>query len=151
MADETLPPADNTANNSGKKPRGKPFVQGDPRINRRGRPVKTMSALQKELQDIWSEIMFDGDGKPIIDEVSGKALTRLRARLRVATSSRNTAEFRTALEYAYGRPRENIDITSGGDKIIFEVVRADGRKAIQNTDANPPRSAGEIPDEPGKA
>jgi phage terminase large subunit len=117
-------PAVNKAEISGKKKAtGRPFVKGDPRINRRGRLVSDMSALKKEYQKVWSEIMFveamDENGRPIldkktgkpkmvpaIDEVTGEKLTRLTARLRVSTSSRNTQEFQTALAYAYGKPTE---------------------------------------------
>ncbi len=111
----------NTAENSAKKAPGKPFVKGDPRINRKGRPVRGMDELKREWQDVWSEIMFDSNNLPIIDEVTGKKLTRLKARMRIATSSRNTQEFRTALEYAYGKPKEEIDLTSGGEPIQTKV------------------------------
>ena len=114
----------NTAENSKKRVPGKPFTKGDPRINRKGRPVRGMDALKAEWQDVWSEIMFDSNGQPIIDEVTGKKLTRLKARMRIATSSRNTQEFRTALEYAYGKPKEELDITSGGEALTIKIVKA---------------------------
>jgi len=135
--------ATNKAQNSTKPKRvpGRPFTKDnketgekDPRINRRGRLVSDMTALKREYQKVWSEIMFvealDENGRPIldkktgkpkmvpaVDDVTGEKLTRLVARLRVSTSSRNTQEFQTALAYAFGKPKEEIDITSGGEKI----------------------------------
>ena len=109
--------------NTGNNRKAGTFVKGDPRINRKGRPIKTFNALRKEWQDIFAEIMFDGDGKPMLDEVTGKALTRLKARMRVSTSSRNFQEFRTALEYAYGKPMTEIDLTSGGEINHIITVR----------------------------
>jgi len=97
---------------------GKP--NGNP-INRRGREVNGFDALRKEWQRIWSEVLFDTNGKPIIDEVTGEKLTRLTARMRTATSSRNTKEFEVALAYAYGKPRDELDITSGGEKIVIAI------------------------------
>jgi len=113
------------ANNPNAKDNLKPFEKGDKRINRKGRAIRGFDALRKEWQDIWSEIMFDGNGQPIIDEVTGKALTRLRGRMRIATSSRNHQEFRTALEYAYGKPKEEIDLSNSDgslQKVIIEYV-----------------------------
>lgn len=112
------------------------FVKGDPRINRKGRPVRSFDALRKEWQEIFAEVMYDDKGQPIIDEVTGKKLTRLKARMRLATSSRNHHEFRTALEYAFGKPRESIDLTSGGEKITtIKVIWDDG------SDGTPPETA----------
>ena len=85
----------------------------DPRINRRGRIIRGLDALSKEWQAIWAEVMFDERGQPIIDEVTGKALTRIQARMRVATSSRNNQEFKVALEYAYGKVPQPV--TGVGD------------------------------------
>lgn len=121
--------------NTGNNRKAGTFVKGDPRINRKGRPIKTFNALRKEWQDIFAEIMFDSDGKPILDEVTGKALTRLKARMRVSTSSRNFQEFRTALEYAYGKPMTEIDLTSGGEKIdgVIRIVVHDDSKDANGT------------------
>jgi hypothetical protein len=64
--------------------------------------------------------MLDSSGKPIIDEATGREMTRLIARMRIATSSRNVKEFETALAYAYGKPKEQIDITSGGKPLTWK-------------------------------
>src|SRR3972149_1144771 len=109
----------NTGENRPRKPGT--FTKGDPRINRKGRPVRGMDALKAEWQDVWSEIMFDSNGQPIIDEVTGKKLTRLKARMRIPTSSRTPQELRTAFESASGKPKENPTITPGGKPIEPKV------------------------------
>jgi len=112
------------ANNPNAVDNLRPFVKGDPRINRKGRAVRGFDALRKEWQDIWSEILFDDKGNPIMDEVTKKSLTRLRARMRIATSSRNPAEFKTALEYAFGKVKDEVDLTSGGEALVVKVIKA---------------------------
>jgi hypothetical protein len=109
----------------------KPFVKGDSRINRKGRAVNGFDQLRKEWQKIWNEIMLDDKGQPIIDAETGKQLTRIKARMRIATSSRNHQEFRTALEYAYGKVKEEVDVTSAGNALVVQIV-----KASDDTDAN---------------
>ena len=130
--------ATNKAENSGKKKAtGRPFTKDnkatgekDARINRRGRLVSDMTALKREYQKIWAEIMLDENGKPIKD-ADGELLTRLRARLRVSTSSRNTQEFQTALAYAFGKPKEEIEENHKGE-IILRVVREETKKTNDN-------------------
>lgn len=46
----------------------------DPKINRLGRKIRGKDALRKEWEAIWSEVMLDDKGNPIIDDVTGKAL-----------------------------------------------------------------------------
>ena len=100
---------------------GKGFVKGDPRINRKGRAIRGKDALRNEWEAIWSEIMFDGNGEPIIDEVTGNALTRLRARMRTMTTSRNVKELELALAYTFGKPKEEIE-QSGATTQRIEIV-----------------------------
>lgn len=95
----------------------------DPRINRRGRLVSNAAALEKEIKGILAEIMLDEKGRPIVDDVSGEKLTRLRARLRVASSSRGR-EFWDLLAHAYGKPRERVDV-EGKQEITLRVIYQD--------------------------
>jgi len=44
-------------------------------------------------------------------------LTRIEAMLRLMSSSRNPADRKLFLEYAFGKPKEELDVTSGGEKI----------------------------------
>ena len=109
-------------------PTGKGGFQERPQqINRKGRPLRTPSALEKEIQDILAEIMYDENGQPLKDEVTNKALTRLRARLRVASSSRNPKEFWSMVEHGYGKPKQRLDITSDGGKITSLPANAEER------------------------
>ena len=120
------------ANNPNAKANLVPFVKGDKRINRRGRIVKTRDKLRDEWQAIWAEIMFDDKGNPIIDEVTGKALTRLQARMRTMTTSRNVKELELALAYTYGKPKDEVELT-GKDGNVLEIVI---RKASDATGNN---------------
>ena len=112
-------------NNPNAKDNLKPFEPGAKwKGNRHGRIVKPGS-LAAEWQKIWSEILFeqakDESGKklfdksdepimrPVIDETTGKTLTRLSARMRAATTSRNVKEFEIALK-ASGYYNEKLQI-----------------------------------------
>jgi hypothetical protein len=95
----------------------KPFQKGDKRINRLGRKIRGKDALRREWEAIWSEIMFDENGKPIIDDITGKALTRLKAQMRAMTTSTNIRKVELALAYTYGKPKEEVDLTSGGEAL----------------------------------
>ena len=112
----------------------KPFEKGyDPRRNMKGRAIRGFDALRREWQEIWAEILFDEHGQPIIDPVTEKALTRLRARMRTATTSRNFQEFRTALEYAYGKVKEEVE-HSGNVKTDIGINLVDYRTGIAKTE-----------------
>ena len=97
----------------GKPPADKQFGKsGGNKINRKGRAVNGFDALRKEWQKIWNEVLLDDKGNPIIDPETKRQMTRLVARMRIATSSRNTKEFEIALAYAYGKPKEQIDVNA---------------------------------------
>jgi len=99
----------------------KPFVKGDdPRRNKKGRAVNSFDQLRKAWLKVWNETLKDSNGNPIIDEESDRELSRITARMRIATSSKNTKEFEVALAYGYGKPKEQIDITSGGKSLTWK-------------------------------
>ena len=83
----------------------------DPNINRKGRP-KGFDELRKLAQEIAAE--NDGD------------FTVIYAMLKRLAKSRNGGDNRTFLEYAYGKPKESIDVTSGGEKI--QDTKADNER-----------------------
>lgn len=95
----------------------KPFVKGDKRINRKGRP-KNFDMLRTLTQAIASEA--------IDEEENGKRLTRVEKIVRDWLNSRNFQKQKAALELAYGKVPDALDITSQGKPIEFvEIVRPD--------------------------
>ena len=97
----TAPSASNTASNStkrrGRGP-GKPFVPGDPRINRKGRP-RSFDALRKLAQMIANE------------EQGGR--TRAEQILREMATGDASQKLRF-LEIAYGRVPDQVAIEADG-------------------------------------
>ena len=87
-----------------------PFVKGDKRINRKGRP-KSFDALRKLAIKIAGE------------NLESENITRIEAMLRVMSSSRNPADRALFLAYAYGKPKEQMDITTDGQKITIKLVK----------------------------
>lgn len=87
------------------KPRGKgvPFVHGDPRINRKGRP-KSFDQLRKLA------VLVAGEQ----DEAG---ITRVLEILRDMAKSKDVAKQDKFLAYAFGKPKDELDVTSGGEKI----------------------------------
>ena len=95
-----------------------PFVKGkDKRRNTKGKP-KTFTALRKLAQQIAAEELQSTDGDVI---------TRIEALLRVMSTSRNPADRKTFLEYAFGKPKEEIEQT-GESKIELIVKYATNDK-----------------------
>lgn len=122
MTDEAVIQQENT-----KPVPGKPFVKGDKRINRKGRP-KSFDALRKLAIKIAGETIPGG--------ANGEDITRIEAMLRVLTSSKAPADRALFLAYAYGKPKEQVDITTGGQAITFVVERED-----EKDDNAPPQTA----------
>ncbi len=98
-------------------PKETQFKKGDKRINRLGRP-KSFDAVRKLAQKIAAEELNSTDGDVI---------TRIEALLRVMSTSRNPADRKLFLEYAFGKPKEEVDVTSGGEKLavpqVIEIVK----------------------------
>ena len=96
---------------------GKGFVKGDKRINRKGRP-KSFDALRKLAQSIAAEELQSTDGDVI---------TRIEALLRVMSTSRNPADRKTFLEYAFGKPKDEVDVTNSDGSLkppqVIEIIR----------------------------
>ena len=115
------------ANNPKAKDNLIPFVKGDARINRRGRIVSGKDPLRKLWEKTWAEIMFDEHGKPIIDEATGKELTRLQAQMRAMTTSQNVRKVELALAYTYGKPKEEV-VVGGEGKIEIVITHEDTHK-----------------------
>jgi hypothetical protein len=108
---------------------GKPFIKGDKRINRRGRP-KSFDALRKLAIKIAGET---------IPNPQGEDYTRIEAMLRVLTSSKAPADRALFLAYAYGKPKDEVDITTGGEKLTEITIKYDTNN--DNPTETPPSTA----------
>ena len=96
----------NTVGNSEKKPRGKPFVKGDVRINRKGRP-RSFEEVRKLFQSISHEMVTE-EGKPVI--IGGHKITTVEQIARSWATSKNPILQQKFIEVAYGKVPENINI-----------------------------------------
>lgn len=115
----------NTAREQRQTPPGKPFVKGDPRINRKGRP-KSADALKELIQSILHEAATNAAGEKII--IDGHAATNLEIIIR--SMMRNPRHVEMLLDRAYGRvPQALHHEGEGGGKLVIEVREFDGRKS----------------------
>jgi hypothetical protein len=91
-----------------KKVPGKPFVKGDPRINRNGRP-NSFDALRKLAQQLSSEVAKDRDGNELIRDGHKVTIAEM-VLFQMLSDKKQRKEF---LEIAFGKvPNE---ITLGGN------------------------------------
>lgn len=80
----------------------KHFQKGDPRINRAGRP-KQLPALKEMLDEVLG------------DKVKGiTAAQAILMRLRAEATKGNMRAIEILFGYAYGRPKQQIDLDSSG-------------------------------------
>ena len=87
----------------------------DPRINRNGRPRSFDAArklAQAKMNEIAMEVGKDGIFRPIMR--NGKAATNAEIFFEAWMKSKDRKSF---AEFAYGKVKEEIDVTSGGEKI----------------------------------
>ena len=90
-----------------------PFKKGDKRINRKGRP-KSFDKLRKLAVEIAGE------------QAGDTALTRVQLMLMAMASSKNPRDRELFLAYAFGKPKSEVDVTSGGEKIEVRLVKDEG-------------------------
>jgi len=88
----------------------KPFIKGDPRINRKG---------TAKLPDLKAAIA------KVLSKESG-GITELEAILKALKVKAKKGDVRAAqelLDRGYGRPQQSIDHTSQGEKINIPVIK----------------------------
>jgi len=107
-------------------PGNKPFIKGDKRINRKGRP-KNFDQLRALAQKIADEALLTPEGK----------ITRVEALLRLLTSSRAPADRALFLAYAYGKPKEEVEQTG---EVKLTVVYKDKDGVSSNTPGTAPEA-----------
>ena len=109
----------NTAPNSAP---GKPFVKGDPRINRKGRP-KSFDALRELARMVADEKIVSADGRV--------AMTRVELILREWAASKDPRKQQAFMEIAYGKVPQGIDVN--GDLLVKVVYDQDGNGTLEAT------------------
>jgi hypothetical protein len=80
--------------------------------NRNGRP-RSFDALRKLMQEKAAEIATDADGKPIMRD--GKPMTN--AEMFVEAWMKDRKQRQAFAAYAWGKPKEELDVTSGGESL----------------------------------
>lgn len=99
----------------------KPFVKGDPRINRKGRP-KSFDALRKLAQDISHEVALKG-GEPLV--IDGHIATVSEMILRQWAQSKDPRLQQAFINYAYGKVPDKVEIPKEGNEIVVTVKYED--------------------------
>jgi hypothetical protein len=87
---------------------GKGFVKGDPRINRRGRP-RSFDTLRKLAIKIAGEMADEEE------------VTRVVKMLREMARSDNPSDRALFLAYAFGKPKDEIELSGKVESIIKKV------------------------------
>ncbi len=114
----------NTADN--RRPSGKPFAKGDPRINRKGRP-RNFDALRDLALEIAHEPLSTKDGAPLL--VNGKRVTVTEFVLRKWANSQDPRQQQAFIEIAYGRVPTVVTGKDGGAielRIVENIIASRG-------------------------
>ena len=106
MTDEI---SSSSAENSKKKPRGKPFAKGaDPRRNTKGAP-RTFDAYRELVQEELLKIATTQGGQPVL--LNGEQVSNLRAIIAAMIHSKNPRERQYILEVAFGKVPDRTELT----------------------------------------
>jgi len=109
----------------------RPFVKGDPRRHKGGRP-KSFLELRKLIQSIMAEEI---EYKP---RKNGKTLrvTCAEAMVRHAVKSKDPALMRLAFEYGFGKVPDKLEATGLENKTHLVLHFAHERAAVEAAQAN---------------
>jgi hypothetical protein len=120
--DEKEQKTENTGNTA-EKVRGVPFKEGfDPRRNLDGRPPgsKNFTTLfKKAVKEVAKKLELGEDPDAVEVEIIKRGIKEALAG--------KYPFYRDIFDRIYGQPKGNIDITSGDEKIVFKIVKDDGK------------------------
>lgn len=105
----------------------KPFVKGDPRCWRGGRP-KSFDGLRELARAIADEKATSGNKTLVID---GHSATVVEAILRSWAVSKDPRKQKAFMEIAYGKVPEKIEVDRPIPVTIVEVRKTDGEGPLQ--------------------
>ncbi len=134
MSDEFAP---ETAEIQQKKPRGKPLAKGyDPRRWMKGAPRKPKD--KKRAEELLEHVIWEVLSEDLTNPHTGEVIDRLRAMIRSMTTSRQSADKQAILDRIAGKVMQNVDVTSGGERITKIVVEwQDDDNSDDKTPATP--------------
>ena len=121
------------ADNSGTVPKQlKPFVKGDPRINRKGRP-KSFDQLRSLAQEIAHEAAKQG-GQPVV--IDGHTVTVTEAIMRQWAMSKDPRLQQKFIEVAYGQVPSvtRLEGQDGGPIQIMITRKTEGNDSATPND-----------------
>lgn len=97
----------------------KPFIKGDSRINRKGRP-KSFDALRALAQQIAHEVA-QSNGQPVI--IDGHKATVAEMIMRQWASSKDTRKQEAFIQYAFGRVPDRQELTGAEGGALTVTVK----------------------------
>lgn len=98
----------------------KPFVKGDPRINRKGRP-KNFDGLRGLAKQIAHEVAKTTGGQEVV--INGKKVTVTEMILRQWAQSKNPHLQQKFIEVAFGKTPDIVELGGrDGGELVFRVV-----------------------------
>jgi hypothetical protein len=116
-----------------RKPPGRPFTKGDPRINKKGRP-KSFDALRSLAVEIAHEVAMSGDA-PIV--INGHKVTVAEVIMRKWAASGDPQLQRGFVEIAFGKVPSEVQVTGRADAAIpIAVVQPGYLSMLKNESDN---------------